>query len=303
MPPPRGTPNILEGPGDYDVTTTIHNDTYPAIDPTKVSLKGKAVFVSGASRGMGREMVLSFARGGASYIAAGARSDLSQLAEDVRSAAQAANHPEPTFLPLQLDVTSVESVEKAAAKVDEEFGHLDIAINNAGVLGKFGLVHESKPEEWLNVLNINLIGPYLVSRSFIPLLLKGQDQYLINVASVAAHLTNPTLSAYQTSKVALVRLTQLLDKEYSSHGVTCFSIHPGNSPTDIMGGPDGMNEHEKLVFTETPKLSADTLVYLTSEKRQWLGGRYVNVTWDMPELMRKEEEIVSGDKLKVRLVY
>ena len=56
------------------------------------------------------------------------------------------------------------------------------------------------------------------------------------------------------------------------------------------------------MFTETPEISADTSVYLTSEKRDWLGGRYINVTWDMPELMAKKNQIVKEDKLKVRLV-
>ena len=55
-------------------------------------------------------------------------------------------------------------------------------------------------------------------------------------------------------------------------------------------------------FVDTAELSADTIVYLVREKRDWLAGRYINCTWDMPELMSKEEEIVKGDKLKVKLV-
>jgi hypothetical protein len=57
------------------------------------------------------------------------------------------------------------------------------------------------------------------------------------------------------------------------------------------------------VFTESAELSADTIVYLTRERREWLGGRYVNCTWDMPELMAQKDEIVKDDKLKVRLVF
>lgn len=58
----------------------------------------------------------------------------------------------------------------------------------------------------------------------------------------------------------------------------------------------------RLVFVDTPELSGDTVVYLTREKRAWLSGRYINCMWDMPELMAMEDEIVKGDKLKVRLV-
>jgi hypothetical protein len=58
----------------------------------------------------------------------------------------------------------------------------------------------------------------------------------------------------------------------------------------------------EIVFVETPELCADSLVYLTSDKRDWLSGRYINCTWDLPELMEKHDEIVSGGKLKVQLV-
>ncbi|KAL8989474.1 MAG: hypothetical protein Q9169_008353 [Polycauliona sp. 2 TL-2023] len=70
-----------------------------------------------------------------------------------------------------------------------------------------------------------------------------------------------------------------------------------------MGGADAIPEHHKHVFVDTPSLSADTIVYLVSQKRAWLGGRYVNCTWDMPELMRMEEEIVKEDKLKVHFRF
>lgn len=263
-------------------------------------------------------MILSFAKAGASFIAAGARSDMSQLAKDVEAAALSANRPTPTFLPVKMDVTDRKSVEDAAAEIEKAFGKLDIVINNAGILGKFGLITDSNPDEWWQVLDVNIRGPYLVSRSFLPLLLKGEDKYLINVASVAAHLLNPTLSAYQVSKMGLVKLTQLINAEYSGQGVISFAVHPGNSPTDIMGGPEGLTDHEKTskfmfyrlkqiltpsVFVETPEISADTLVFLTSQKRTWLGGRYINCTWDMPELMAKEEEIVKEDKLKVKFLF
>lgn len=57
------------------------------------------------------------------------------------------------------------------------------------------------------------------------------------------------------------------------------------------------------VFVETPELSAESIVYLVSQRRDWLGGRYINCTWDLPELMSKEDELVAGDKLKTQFVY
>jgi NAD(P)-dependent dehydrogenase (short-subunit alcohol dehydrogenase family) len=227
------------------VTPTVHNDTYHEIDPRKVDFSGKAVFITGGSRGLGRAMVLSFAMAGASYIAAGARSDMSQLAKDVEAAAVSSNRKPPMFLPLTLDVVSPKSVEDAAAAVKNAFGRCDVLVNNAGVLGSFALIADSNPEDWWQVLDVNVRGPYLVSRAFLPLLLATSDSYVVNISSVGAHLINPTLSAYQISKLAVIRLTQLLNAEYGSKGVISFSIHPGNCATDIVGGPEGISDAHK----------------------------------------------------------
>jgi NAD(P)-dependent dehydrogenase (short-subunit alcohol dehydrogenase family) len=227
------------------MTPTVHSDTYPAIDPTKANLTGKAVFVTGGSRGLGRMMVLSLARAGASYIAVGARSDLSRVAKDAEVAALSANRAAPKFLPINLDIADPKSVEDAAAAVEKAFGRCDIVVNNAGIIGDFALIGDSNPDAWWRVLEVNLRGPYLVSRAFLPLLLKTGDAYVVNISSVGAHLVGPTLSAYQTSKLSLLRFSEFLNAEYAGKGVISFAIHPGNIPTDIMGGPEGVPDNLK----------------------------------------------------------
>ena len=304
MPPTRDQPNILRGPGDYDVTKDIHNDTYPAISPLNANFTGKSVFVSGGSKGLGRAMALSYAKAGASQIAVGARSDMSQLKKDIEAAATGAKRSPPEFLPVTFDVTDQKSVEAAAEQVGKAFGgKLDVLINSAGILGSYNLIKDSDPDQWWNVMNVNLRGPYLVTRSFLPLLLKGESKYLVNIVSVGAHLLNPTVSHYQISKLAQLRLAQLTNVEHAEQGLISFAIHPGNVPTDIMGGPEALPEHHKHVFVETPELSGDSVVYLTSERREWIGGRYINVTWDLPELMSQKDRIVKDDKLKVKLDF
>ena len=224
------------GEGDYDVTSTVHSDTYPEIDPTKVNLDGKAIFITGGSRGIGRAMVLSFAKAGASHIAVGARSEMSQLARDIQAAATSAGRQSPKFLPVKLDVANKDSVQQAANEVEKAFGKLDVLVNNAGILGNPKLITESRPDEWWQVFDINLRGPYLIVRAFLPLLLKGETRYVVNVASVGALIAGPTLSAYQTAKMALLKFSQFIDVEYASQGVVSFCIHPGNCLTDIVGG-------------------------------------------------------------------
>ncbi|RYP52244.1 hypothetical protein DL768_002563 [Monosporascus sp. mg162] len=303
MPPPRGSDNALEGPGDYDVTSVVHNDTYPAIDSGKLNLKGKAVFVSGASRGLGRSIAVSFAKAGASCIAIGGRSDFSATMKAMQEGAVAAGKPAPEILPLRFEVTDRAAVEAAAAEVKRVFGRIDIVVNNAAI-GGMARIAEGDPEDWRKILEVNVYGPYLVTRAFIPLMLEaGGLKTFLTVASVSAHLISPTLSAYQTSKLAVLRLTEFINADYGDQGILAYSIHPGNIITEAVGNPDDLDPRFKVAFTETAELTGDSVVYLTSERRDWLAGRYINITWDLPELETKKDEIVRGDKLKVKLVF
>jgi NAD(P)-dependent dehydrogenase (short-subunit alcohol dehydrogenase family) len=248
--------------GDYEVTSRVHSDTYPGIDPSSLNLSGKAVFITGGSRGLGRAMALSFVKAGVSKIAVGARSGLNDLEHEIEGLCAKV----PEFLGIKLDVTDEVSVAAAATIVKERFGQLNVLVNNAGSLGKYALIADSDPETWWGVMNTNLRGPYLVTRAFLPLMLQTQgEKYIVNVCSVAAHLNNPTLSAYQVAKNGLLKLTTLTNAEYASQGVIAFAVHPGNVPTDIMGGPEAIpphhkhgkrhNEHAEVLMTENNSTS------------------------------------------------
>ncbi|KAF4495368.1 cercosporin resistance [Fusarium agapanthi] len=186
------------------------------------------------------------------------------------------------------DVGIPESVDALAQKMGEAFGYVAVVINNAAFMKM--------------TLTANVYGPYLIARALAPLLVKSQLKTIINISSVGAHLLSPTLSSYQISKLALIRLTEFISVEYADKGTVSYSVHPGNSPSEMLGGIEGIPEQFRAAFVDTPALCANSLVYLASERRPWLAGRYINLTWDLPELMTKEEEIVKGDKLKVRLV-
>jgi len=232
--------------GDYDMTTHVHSDTYPAIsslsDPSPLN---KSVFVVGASRGLGLAMATSFAQAGASHIAIGARSSLESLKDALLVAAAKAKRPQPKILCVKLDITSQESTEEAAKLVETEFGKLDILINNAGFIGEMKLVADTDPEVWWQTWNVNVRGPYLMTKAFLPLMLTGGDKTIISTSSVGAHLTSPSLSAYQPSKLAVLRFMQFVSEEYKDKGVLAFSVHPGNIPTDMIGGPEGVPENLK----------------------------------------------------------
>lgn len=224
---------------DYEMTQSVHSDTYLAIHSSVNTHAGKAIFITGASKGLGQAMAISFAKSGASKIAIGARSSLDDTAKKMRQAAVSLYGRSPEILSLDLDVSDIDSVSSAELRVRKEFGRLDILINNAGIVTR-GLIAESNPHEWQQAWQVNLIGPYLMLRSFIPLLLEGGDKTIINVSSVGAHCTTKTYSAYETSKLAILRLTEFACVEYGDAGLLSYSIHPGNVPTNINGGIEGI---------------------------------------------------------------
>lgn len=242
--PTKLVTTLTKPPGDY-LTDPVHNDSYPAIDPLKADLSNKSVFISGASRGLGRAMALSFARAGASCIAIGARRDMTTLVEEIKDKAMAAKRKSPEVLPIEFDVTSQESIANAAAAVSREFKKLDILVNNAGVLSAKANVADSDPDDWWKAWTVNVRGTYLVTRAFLPLMLEGGDKQIVNVCSVGAHVVSPGLSAYQRSKLAQLRFTEFVCAEYGEQGVVAFCIHPGNIPTDIVGGLEGVPDDLK----------------------------------------------------------
>ncbi|KAL8693983.1 MAG: hypothetical protein Q9218_001281 [Villophora microphyllina] len=280
-------------------TPTIHHDTYPAIDPSKASLEGKYIFITGASKGIGRATAIACAKAGAVGIGLGARSDFSAVEKEVEKAAADAGRRPPKILNIRLDISSRQSIEDAAKHVEESFGSVDVLVNNAGYLEKFLPIVESDPDEWWKTWEINVRGTYLMTRSFMHLLLKGSGKTILNVSSGGAHATFPGASAYQTTKLAMLRFSEFTNVDYGEQGIVAFSIHPGGVGTELAGG---MPQHlQDMLLIDTPELAANTIVYLTHKRQEWLRGRYVSVNWDMDELFKKKDEIVEKDLLRVRM--
>lgn len=281
-------------------TETSHNDTYPFVDPIKSTLPpNSTVLITGASRGIGLATAISYAKAGAVKIGITARAAPPAATIDaIKAAAKSASKPEPEVLSLPLDVTSSDSITECAAKVRSSYGKLDILINNAGYLETFIPIVDSDPDEWWKTMTVNLRGPYLLCRAFIPLVLESDLKTVVNVSSIGAIRNRPGASGYQTSKSALLRVTEFADLEYAEKGLVCFAIHPGGVLTDLA---KVMPAHTHSFLIDTPELAGDSLVWLTQERREWLGGRYVSVNWDMQEFEKEKKRIVDGDLLKMRM--
>ncbi|KAG9252918.1 uncharacterized protein F5Z01DRAFT_743935 [Emericellopsis atlantica] len=279
---------------------SARKDTYPFINPAKADLSGKSVLITGASKGIGKATAISFAVAGCSKILIVARSDMADVEAAVREAAKKANRPQPLVHSIKVDITSDDSVRAASeAAADMLGGSLDILINNAGYLEQWKPITESKPSEWWWTWEVNIKGTYLVAHYFVPLLLKSTTKTLINVTSGGAHVMFPGASGYQTSKFALCRLTEFIDKEYYQQGLIAISVHPGGIKTELaMNMPPDRHD----VLTDTPELAADTLVWLSRERRDWLSGRFASVSWDMEELEQKKQDILQRNLFKFRVL-
>ncbi|KAK5191079.1 hypothetical protein LTR92_008798 [Exophiala xenobiotica] len=278
--------------------STIRHDTYSEIDPLKADLSGKNVLITGASKGIGRATALSFAKAGASGIVLLARSDLSSLESEILEAAKEANRSAPKVLRLAADTTDRAQVEKAAKEVESSLGSIDILINNAGYLEENRPLVESDPDEWWYAYEVNVKGVYLVTRSFLPLVLKSKDKTTIVTSSVGAVTTRAGFSAYQSTKTTVLRLNDFLMAEFGSQGLLAYGIHPGGVMTKLA---QNMPKEMHGLLSDKPELAGDSLVWLTKERREWLADRYISVNWDVSELLAKKEEILQKDLLKIRL--
>lgn len=278
---------------------TNHHDTYPYITPKGTELVNKSILITGASRGLGRATAIRCAKAGCAKIALAARSSLEGVVKEIEKNAREAGIAPPQILPLQVDVKSDESVRAAAKAVEEAFGgKLDILVNNAGRLYEFKPIHECDPAKWWEAWEVNVKGTFLCCHYFIPLLLKSDTKIVINFSSLGANCLTLGGSAYQASRFANCRFTEFVARDYESQNLVCITLHPGCVKTDMA---DNFPESLQFILVDKADLPADTVVWLCSQRREWLSGRFVCGNWDMEELEGRKSEILEKDLFKYRM--
>lgn len=233
--------------------SNIHNDIYPTINAStnsSLSQPGKVIFITGSGRGIGRSIALQYAHASVAGLVLSSRTS-SEL-DEVESAIQAIN-PSVKVLKIELDVSSESGVQKALETVRSTFDRLDVLVNNAGSSAPWVPITKSNPAEWWRGMEINLKGPYLLLQAFLPLLIETAEKqktnvHVVNVTSAGGNLCVPFASQYSISKQGLCRLTEYVDQEYASKGITAVSLHPGSTWTKLARKEEVALTASKFIF-------------------------------------------------------
>jgi len=190
------------------------------------SIKGKKALITGAGKGIGKALAIGFAKEGI-HVALLSRTskDLEKVAKEVRTYGVEA-------IVATADVSSINSVNKAADIVMNSFGRIDILINNAGI-GKFGNFMDLEPAEWEEIININLMGVYYVTRAFLPQMIERKTGDIINISSTAGLKGHAVTSAYSASKFGVLGLTDSLMQEVRKHNIRVNAFIPSTVATDM----------------------------------------------------------------------
>jgi len=184
-------------------------------------LEGKVALISGGARGMGAEHVREFVAEGALVVFGDVRDEEGKAVE--AEVGERARY-------VRLDVTLEADWKTAVAETISRFGRLDILVNNAGII-RFAAITEQDPEEFVRILQVNLVGSWLGIRACAPFMSDGGS--IVNISSVEGFAGAAGLSAYSSSKFGVRGLTKVAARELGARNIRVNSVHPGGIATPM----------------------------------------------------------------------
>ncbi len=241
--------------------------------------EGRVALVTGASRGIGREIALQLAAHGADVVlAARSAAGLREVAAEIEAQGRQA-------LCLPLDVSDPERIREAVGGIPEPFDRIDILVNNAGVT-RDGLMLRMKDEDWKTVLATNLGGAFYLTRQVLAGMVRRRYGRIVNLTSVVAMTGNPGQANYVASKAALIGLTRSLAREVASRNITVNAVAPGFVETDMTAGlgekaRQKMLEGVPLGRPGEPAEVAAAVRFLASSEAGYITGHVLHVNGGM----------------------
>lgn len=244
--------------------------------------------VTGAGQGIGRSICLHLADAGVDVVLA-ARSveNLNRVAEEVRAKGQIAEV-------IPTDVSDPSSVQALADATDERFGSCDILVNNSGIAGPTAMTWETSLEDWQLTVDVNLTGPWLCARAFLPMMISRKSGNIVNIGSVTGKRPLLGRTPYAATKAGMIGLTRTLAEETGPHGIRVNLISPGavegprieavfEGQAEASGVPVAQVRHGFESLSPMNRLvSSDEIaaavVFLSSDAASGITGIDLNVT-------------------------
>jgi len=243
-------------------------------------LDSKVAIVTGASRGIGREIALTLAEAGANVVVnyMGSKEKAEEVAEQIKKLGKDA-------LVVQADVSDGKQVETLIKTTVSHFGKLDILVNNAGIT-RDNIIMRMKEEDWDQVMDTNLKSVFLLSKAVSRQMMKQRSGKIINISSVVGVLGNPGQANYVAAKSGVIGLTKTLARELASRGITVNAVAPGYIETDMTAGlseevAKQLMEQIPLSRLGTPKDVANVVKFLVSEDASYMTGQVLHVDGGM----------------------
>ncbi|MEL3972387.1 3-oxoacyl-[acyl-carrier-protein] reductase [Rossellomorea oryzaecorticis] len=245
-----------------------------------MNVNGKVALVTGASRGIGREIALELAREGANVVVnySGSEARANEVVDEIKSMGREA-------VAIQCNVADSDSVQSMVKETISQFGALDILVNNAGIT-KDNLLMRMKENEWDDVININLKGVFLCTKAVTRQMMKQRSGRIINISSIVAVSGNPGQANYVAAKSGVIGLTKTAARELAPRGITVNAIAPGFISTDMTDQlpEDVRNEMLKQIPLNRfgdPKDIAKVVSFMASESSSYMTGQTLHIDGGM----------------------
>ena len=242
--------------------------------------ENKVALVTGGTTGIGKAIAQELAKSGFN-IAINYRTETEEMQELKKEIE--ANNVKCLFV--KADISKFEETEKMAKEIIENFEKIDVLVNNAGVT-KDGLIMRMKEDAFKQVIDINLVGTFNVTRNIVPYMVKQRSGKIINIASVVGIVGNAGQSNYSASKAGIIGFTKSLAKELSSRNILVNAVAPGFIETKMT---DILNETVKesilsqipLGRMGTPSDVANVVKFLSEEDSSYITGQVINIDGGM----------------------
>jgi 3-oxoacyl-[acyl-carrier protein] reductase len=242
-------------------------------------LDGKLVLVTGASRGIGKAIALNLGRAGATVIGTATTEtgadNISKVFADKKISGKG----------IKLNVTDNEQIANLVKTVNEDFGSIDILINNAGIT-RDNLLLRMKEDEWEDIIDTNLTSIYKMSKSVLRGMIKNRSGRIISITSVVAAMGNAGQSNYAAAKAGMIGFTKSLAREVGARGITVNAIAPGFIETDMTDNlpndqKDALASQIPLGRLGTADEVAKAVLFLAGDGGSYITGQTLHVNGGM----------------------